>query len=175
MSVTATYIRLAESALDDLRRDPDWIATVDRRKVLGAEAINIDKACDGISWLLSRIPSPLPPISGGGFVMRRSLAHLVSGAGGREEPELDAGYGPAKLVSPAEVTELSAWLQSIDEAELRTAYDPKAMATDDVYPQIWMTHRESAFEEYLLPHFRALRGLVIEAARSSQALIVCFT
>jgi Domain of unknown function (DUF1877) len=175
MSVVATYVRFDSAALDELRQNPDWLTAVYRRRVPGADVIDIDKACDGIAWLLSRLPSPVPAIGGSGFVLRRSLVPLVSGEGGREEPQLEAGYGPAKFVSAAEVAELSSWLAGLDEGELRAAYEPKAMATDGVYPQIWMTQEQAALDEYLVPHFRRLREFVSEAARGNKALLVCFT
>jgi hypothetical protein len=175
VSVVGTYVRLSVTRLDELRQNPNWHTHIDRRRIPGIEGMDVDKACDGIAWLLSRLPPSAPPVEGGGFVLPRSLAPLLSGEGGREEPQLEAGYGPAKLVSPAEVAQLHQWLSGVDDAALRSVYQPKAMAEEGVYPQIWMTQGQAALDDYLIPHFRQLRHFVAEAASASQALLVFFT
>jgi hypothetical protein len=73
------------------------------------------------------------------------------------------------------VAELSGWLEGVDATQLRQAYDPKAMTTDDVYPQIWMRDREAALERYLLPRFQQLRAFLARAAGAQQAVLVFFT
>jgi hypothetical protein len=176
MSVIAAYVRLSETSLAGLRANPDWLEALDRDAVADAEQIDIDKACDGIVWLLSRLPPPAAPAAeGAGFLLQRNLATLVSGEGGRKEPTLHAPYGPASSLSPGQVAELSGWLERLDTAQLREAYDPKAMATDDVYPQIWMRDREAAWERYLLPRLEQLRGFLARAAAAQQAVLVFFT
>ncbi len=176
MSVIATYARLNPDQLDVLRTAPDWLDHLYSGRLTDAEVLDIDKACDGIVWLLSRGSSaPAPPIEGGAFVLRRSLAPLVSGAGGKKEPQLKAPYGPATSLQPAQVVELSTWLESVDADELRRAYKPDAMADDDVYPQIWREDGEAALEEYLLPHLAKLKTFLSAAARAGQGVIVFFT
>src|SRR5262245_12599947 len=74
MSVIGTYVRLQADRLDDLRKDSDWLTSVYRRSLPGVEAIDIDKACDGLACLLRRVPqASVPPVEGSGFVIRRSL------------------------------------------------------------------------------------------------------
>jgi hypothetical protein len=174
VSVVGTYVRLPVTRLDELRQNPNWHTDVDRNRIPGVEGMDVGKACDGIAWLLSRLPPSPAPVEGGGFVLRRSLAPLLSGEGGREEPLLEAGYGPAQLVTPAEVVRLHQWLSGVDDAALRSVYQPKAMAEEGIYPQIWMTQGQAALDDYLIPHFRRLREFVADAAAAGQALLVFF-
>jgi hypothetical protein len=175
MSVIAAYARLNANGLDSCRANPNWLDALYSRSVPNAETIDIDKACDGIVWLLSRLPGPSSAnVDGLGFVLQRSLAPLLRGEGGTSERRLDAPYGPASSLSVEQVRELSAWLQSIDLAQMRSRYEPRAMDADDVYPQIW-SEGMAAFDDYLLPCFRALQAFFSRAADAQQQVLVFFT
>lgn len=176
MSVVATYVRVNEDTLEVLRVDAEWMDTLYGGRVSGAQILDIDKACDGLIWLLSRMPLPVAaPVAGSGFVLRRSLAPLLSGAGGTKEPHLEAPYGPASVLAPQQVIELSGWLDSINFDQLRTRYDPQAMTTAGIYPQIWIEEGVAAFDEYLLPHFDRLRKFLAAATAAKQCVVVFFT
>ncbi len=176
MSVVATYARMSADALEALRSDPEWMDTLSSGRVPDAQVLDVDKACDGIVWLLSRVPPPpAPPVAGSGFVFRRSLAPLLSGAGGAKEPRLEAPYGPASVLNPQQVGEVSDWLGSIDAGDLRMRYDPRAMAQAGIYPQIWVDEGPAAFEEYLVPHFDRLRKFLSEATTAKECVLVFFT
>lgn len=176
MSVVATYARLSEDALEALRNDAQWMDTLHGGGASGAHVLDIDKACDGIVWLLSRMPLPsAAPVAGSGFVLRRTLAPLLSGAGGAQKTNFEAPLGPASVVTVQQVKELSAWLERIDADELRKRYDPQAMSTAGVYPQIWADDGPAAFDEYLWPHFERLRTFLAEATTAKQCVLVLFT
>ena len=176
MSVIASYARLNADGVALLRSNPDWLETLYAKTIPGAEVIDIDKACDGIVWLLSRLPAPPGAnIEGAGFVLQISLAPLLRGEGGVSESRLDAPYGPASSLSVQQVAELSAWLQTVDPAQMRSRYEPTAMHHDDVYPQIWADEGLAAFDEYLLPCFRALRDFISRAHQAEQQVLVFFT
>ena len=64
MSVVGTYVRLSVTRLDELRQNPNWHTDIDRRRIPGIEGMDVDKACDGIAWLLSRLPPSAPPRRG---------------------------------------------------------------------------------------------------------------
>jgi hypothetical protein len=176
MSVIATFARLNREAIELCRTNPDWLEALYRRAIPDSEVADVDKACDGIVWLLSRLPTPPSATAdGGGFVLKRSFAPLLRGEGGIRERQLDAPYGPASRLSLEQVTELSAWLQSVDPAQMRFRYDPQRMDAERVYPQIWSEEGASAFDEYLLPHFRALQAFFSRAAQARQDVLVFFT
>ncbi len=176
MSVVATYARVNESALEALRGDANWIEALYEGRVENAEIIDLDKACDGIVWLLSRMPRmSTVAVPGCGFILNRSLAPLLSGAGGRKESTLEAPYGPASVLTSQQVRELSSWFNGIEVSQLRALYDPRAMAKSGVYPQIWMEEGAAAFEDYLLPRFSDLRKFIAAAAAAEQCVVVFFT
>jgi hypothetical protein len=175
MSVIGTYARLGERDLERLRSDPEWMDALYRGRVASAEIVDVDKACDGLVWLLSRLPpSPSPQVEGAGFVLQRSLAPLLSGQGGREESALDAPYGPAHSLQAEQVAQLNAWLADVSLERLREEYDPRAMAKEHVYPQIWVQEGAAALEEYVLPHLERLRQFFRRAAEESQVVVVFF-
>ena len=175
MSVIATYTRLNATGLDACRTNPRWLEALWQHSIPDAETIDIDQACDGIVWLLSRLPAPpAAAIEGAGFVLQQSLAPLLRGEGGTSERRLNAPYGPASSLSVEQVRELNAWLQSVDPVQMRSRYDPNAMDADDVYPQIWSEEGTAAFSDYLLPCFEALRAFFSRAAGAQQQVLVFF-
>lgn len=176
MSVIATYARLNADSVDALRSNPNWMDALFARKIAGAEVIDIDQACDGIVWILSQLPVPPDEkVEGAGFVLQRSLAPLISGEGGSPERKLDAPYGPASSLSVSQVAKLHSWLQAVDPAKMRSSYNPTAMQNDDVYPEIWEEEGLTAFDEYLLPSFLALRDFIARAHQAGQMVLVFFT
>lgn len=143
------------------------------KKFSGAETIDLDKAFDGIVWLLNRMPSPPDLITeGAGFVLPGSLVPLLNGD--KMEKRIEAPYGPAKSLTSEQVAKLGGWLQNVDITLLRSHYDPKSMATGQVYPQIWMEEGIAAFDEYLLPNFQRLRDFFSRATNSHQEVLVFF-
>ncbi len=175
MSIVATYARLSQCALEAVRCDSEWIENLCSGRVPSAQVLDLDKACDGIVWLLSRMPPPpAPPVAGSGFVLSRSLAPLLSGAGGTKEPQLEAPYGSASLLDPQQVAELNDWLRGVQADQLRMRYDSRAMAQAHIYPQIWVEDGPAAFEEYLLPYFDRLCKFIAEAAAAKQCVLVFF-
>jgi hypothetical protein len=176
MSVIASYARLNAESIESCRTNPDWLEALYGRAVPDSEVADIDKACDGIVWLLSRLPAPPSTATDGtGFVLRRSFAPLLRGEGGVSECQLDAPYGPASRLSAEQVAELSVWLQSVDPAQMRSRYDPNRMDDEQVYPQIWSEEGAAAFDDYLLPHFHALQAFFSRAAQAQQQVLVFFT
>jgi hypothetical protein len=176
MSVIAAYARLSADSLDVCRNNPKWLEALYSRSIPDVETIDIDKACDGIVWLLTRLPAPpIANVEGAGFVLHVSLAPLLRGEGGVSERRLNAPYGPSSSLSVEQVRDLSTWLQSVDPAQMRSRYDPRAMDADDVYPQIWSEEGVAAFDDYLLPCFRALLAFFSRAADARQQVLVFFT
>ena len=176
MSVIASYARLNAEGIESCRTNPNWLEALYRGAIPGSEITDVDKACDAIVWLLSRMPAPQgASADGAGFVLRRSFAPLLRGEGDSKERQLNAPYGPASLLSVEQVTELSVWLQSVDPAQMRSRYDPQRMDSEQIYPQIWAEEGAAAFDDYLLPHFRTLQAFLSRAAQAQQQVLVFFT
>jgi hypothetical protein len=176
MSVIATYTRLSSEQLSSLGSGYDWLESFEECPPEGSETIDIDKACDGIIWLLERLPGSAPASTeGDGFVLIDSLATRVRGDGGRTDLGLDAPYGPASVLSPTQTNELSRWLSEVDPSSLAAYYDPHRMDSEGVYPQIWSKEGDGALREYLLPIFISFRDFIARAASADQSVIVYFT
>lgn len=146
--VRATTLETATS--DDLRALVQW----------GEPGlVDIDKAWDGIAWLIS--------------VERRERPYMLPDP---SLPETQAVYGvdpedSALLFrySPARVQRIADALGPLGDDALRAHFDPAAMQDADVYPRIW-DEGEGAFE-YLLSHFHALRRLYLDAAAAGDGLV----
>jgi hypothetical protein len=167
MSVITGYARVSVAEVESLRDQEDWLEQLYRTR---AKVVDIDKACDGLVWLLSKVQGP--GTEGAEFSLQRSKAPLLQGIGGRTERRLEAPYGPAQLLEPQQVAELSGWLETLRDEQLRALYDPKAMARAGVYPQVWVQQGLQALDGYLLPHLGRLRTLFREAANEGEAVLV---
>lgn len=173
MSVIAYYAHLSAASLDHCRSNDNWLGDLYSRKIPESEVIDIDKACEGIVWILSRLPvAPSSNLAGAGFVMERSLASSLRG--GTIERRLDASLGPASSLSKDDVSELNSWLQAVTPDQMRAKYDPTEMEGDSVYPDIWMEEGEAALNEYLLPYFQKLQQFFARAADAKHVVIVFF-
>jgi hypothetical protein len=177
MSIIATYARLDPTDLDRCRSNPQWLQALWDKNIPSAEVIDLDKAWAGIDWLLSRLETSdaTAHIAGSGFQLIRSVAPSIVGKGGTEEPSLQAGYGPAKLLSVEQVRKLSHYLLEVSTDSLRKAFDGPAMDDAKVYPQFWTREGSQIVEDYLLPHFEILKEFIGRAAEGNQAVLVFFT
>ena len=54
-------------------------------------------------------------------------------SGGSELGSVDVGYGPARAFSPEEVLDISRYLQSISQDDLRSRCDPELMENAEIY------------------------------------------
>ena len=69
---------------------------------------------------------------------------------------------------------MAAGLDAVDDATLRARFDPAAMSEAEIYPHIW-DDGEDEFDNYLLPHFTALRDFYRDAAASGDAVLLAVT
>lgn len=96
---------------------------------------DLDKLWHGVHWLLTG--SAEESADGLGAVL----------FGGAEVGE-DLGYGPARLMRPAEVAAVYRALAAVPESELLARFDPVAMERAGVYPSgIW--GRPEAFSDLI--------------------------
>lgn len=119
----------------------------------------LDKAWHGIHFLLTGTAwEGAPPLN---FVV----------AGGVTLEEIDAGYGPPRLFTSAQVQAIAAALAPVDIATLRARFDPAAMARLDIYPQIWERDGIEALD-YCLDYYAGLKEFVAAAAARGQGIVV---
>lgn len=83
-------------------------------------ASGVDKAWNGIWFLLTAAGAPVDVVGGGAAVS-----------------DEDLGYGPACYLSPGEVGLAAGCLQAMPWERLAGHFDPEQRAADGVYPAIW--------------------------------------
>jgi uncharacterized protein DUF1877 len=127
-------------------------------KLQDGEGLSLDKAWDGLRYLLLGRCKPNPMEDG----------EVLDGG--------DCGYGPAQLLEPDEVRACARSLAAIDEAKLRAAFDPDAMVGAEVYPSIWDREAERAQNlEWLIGAFRDLRAFCQDAGEHGDAVMFYLT
>lgn len=122
-------------------------------------SIYLDKAWHGIHFLLTGSNSP-----------NKSLESLVIFGG--EPVGTDQGYGPAQLLSPAEVQNIAKLLENYPPEVLASRYNPKAMETAQIYPSIiWIREGQEALK-YVLQFYSQLVSFYKAAAERGDAVLL---
>lgn len=123
-------------------------------------ALDIDKAWDGIGFLLSHC---------GGA----ASVDIKDAVYGGDPVGDDLGYGPARLISPPHVKQLAEALAVIDVATLTQAFDADAMSREEVYPNIWDDDEDAL--AYLLEYWPLLIEHYQRAANQDAAMLLALT
>ena len=121
----------------------------------------LDKAWHGIHYLLTQSV----------WEGEEPLNFLL--AGGSQVGELDVGYGPARAFSSQQVEAIALALHSIDDAFLRSRFNPDEMMRLEIYPAIW--DRDPAEDDafgYCATYFADLKSFVQRAAERKIGLLI---
>lgn len=119
----------------------------------------LDKAWHGIHFLLTGSDGPTS-----------QLASQVIFGGEPVGP--DQGYGPAQLLPPSTVKQIAKLLQSQTPEVLSARYDPKAMESAKIYPDmIWVREGPEALK-YLLQFYSQLVAFYSGAAERGDAVLL---
>jgi hypothetical protein len=159
MSMTVIVYAVPTADADRLTNDPDLSAEFTRYGNPTAVSVSLEKSWHGLHYLLT----------GDAWESAGPKAFLI--AGGRETPESDAGYGPARLFSPSETADINAAISPVSGDELWGRFDSQEMASQDIYPMIWDESEADLKEEYLFC-FHDLKKLIANAAATGQGLLV---
>ena len=132
-----------------------------RRKTLADQDLGplmgVEKAWHGLHYLLAGAAQDTTPGAGEAVL------------GGTEiGPEF--GYGPARLLEPAEVATVSKALSELTPATLKKRFKPKELDKADIYPGGWVETGEGA--EWLLEAFEELRKFYAAAASRGSAILL---
>ncbi len=122
---------------------------------------DLDKAWSGINFMLNE----------GDEDNGSLLGFLVYG--GEYLDDIDAGFGPPRILRPNEVREIHEALRGISNEDFKARYQPQLMAKSDVYPRIW--DDEECFDEnldYLEEYFAELKKFVSMANANNYGLII---
>lgn len=156
MGMIGNYLIVTQSDLDGLYQGSESVSDFLYQKHQD-DIVDIDKTWHGIHFVLT----------GDAFGGEEPLVNVVMG--GVPIGEEDVGMGPARGLTSTEVVAVADALQSIDEAEFRKRFDLEALASNDIYPQVWTGEDDL---EYLASHFSTLRETFLKAAREGKAMIV---
>lgn len=147
--------------------DPNIIAEMQASRArrvaeVGDSEIDLDKAWHAIHYLLTGRVDP-----------DRSVASKV--IWGDEDIGPDLGYGPARLLGPAQVRAVAKLLAATPPATLRKRYRPQKMTEQGVYPDvIWAREGDGALD-YVLPYYERLVQFYRRAAERGQAVIMAIS
>jgi hypothetical protein len=122
-------------------------------------SVNLEKAWHGLHYLLT----------GDAWDGEAPLNFLV--VGGQPIGDVDFGYGPARLLNPAEVQSLADALLTISDDQLWSRFDAEKLTEEQIYPLIWDEPAEDLREEYLM-YFHDLKTFVSQSAAEGMALIL---
>ena len=87
--------------------------------------------------------------------------------------DIDAGFGPPRILRPAQVKEVHEALTGLSNEEFKARYQPKLMAKREVYPRIW--DDEDCYQEnldYLEEYFEELKKFIAMANANNYGLII---
>lgn len=151
-------IRVDESTLHSFLEDSSHLEAMLDREELHDRMIDIDKAWDGILFLLT------------GSSIAGCTEHPMSRiffSGQAIDERQDFGYGPAHYLRPRQVAELQAMLAAIEPATLQARFSPALMTEEEVYPS-WDTGDEA---DGLIEAFTQVQGFYADAAQRGEAII----
>jgi hypothetical protein len=177
MSMIGNFLAVTADKLNELVRDPAGMrefldASVEDQDELGADFLDVDKSWHGIHFLLT---------GDKGRVARESRVEAESVREG--EPPLrwaviapteigeDIGYGPARVLTPDQVIEVSKALAPVTADKLKRKCDWQLMNDSEIYPRGW----RAGDEEYIAENFTQLKKLYESAARRRMGVIQWLT
>ena len=167
MSMILNLIRVPASLGEDLLQNPEGIYAIlepeedsDGAVVSGDDMIDLDKSWHALHFLFT------------GTAWEGELPGSFLVLGGTEVGDLDVGYGPARYFDVPTTAQIDLFLQSLDEAMLKSLFDQEKMLDLDIYPEIWDEDNVDEVWEYVGEYLTILRDFVRATAASGKALLV---
>jgi len=158
MGIIAQYLRVSEVDLELYRNNSLHLEERLQGLSLDPNFLDLDKAWDGIIFLLTGISLGLG---------ERELLHAVVSNKYVDEHQ-DFGCGPAHYLSVKEVKSIYKSLACIDEVDLERQFDVSRMRASGVYPT---GYRAMEYLNYLKEHFFDLVDFFRKASEKEQAII----
>jgi len=123
MGMVACFAGVTAAMIDELKSDPDGVQEYlypDDGDGEPPHYVDVDKAWHCIHFMLAGDAGMGPNPASWAFF-------------GGEEVGEDVGYGPARILQPAQVRSIASALSSIGESEFKARYSPNEMLAADVY------------------------------------------
>jgi hypothetical protein len=173
MGIVFNYASVDPALVRRARRDRTlalWLTVGDHDPQTGEEkcgprheTLNVDKAWDGLMYLLSAERRATDDL----YEPSDLLARAVDG-GELLHDELGWDDGEPRFLSAADVGKIARALGAVNDEALRANFDPERMEAADVYPGGWSAEGRL---EYLLHAFEALRAFFARAAERKSAVV----
>ena len=160
MSMIGNFVAITSDDLDRLISDPDEIEELlypDGGSRNPENHLDIDKAWHGIHFLLTGESEECDDL----------LSQVVMG-GTALGP--DVGYGPARYLTPQQVSQLAGVLAKLPSTSLAARYAPAEMEEAGIYPDIWQRDGDEALE-YLLHYYDKLVDFYHQGAAQGHAVL----
>jgi hypothetical protein len=148
-----------ERAIDDRQWALDHLEEVSESTypgpgVAGTDRyMDVDKAWDGIAFLLNAAGGAPVDIVGGGTPVS----------------DEDLGYGPVRYLAPGEVAQASRYLEAMPWERLAGHFEPARMDAAGVYPSMW---NDDEAADYLRQNYQQLVSFIRFAAAAGDAGIL---
>lgn|SRR2546429_993384 len=153
MSMVISFTRVTPEALDKAVDDPEWAEEhLDELDLTDEPDGYLDKAWDGIQFLLNAADVPVDIREGGDFI------------------DEDGNFF---AWTAGDIERAAQHLRATPFEQLARHFDPARMTELDVYPGIW--ERDDDALDYLKAHYEVLVRFFDAAAASGSAAIMCFS
>jgi hypothetical protein len=120
--------------------------------------VDVDKSWHAIHFMLA------------GSAEEGSTPEAQAVLGGEAVGE-DAGYGPARLMSPEEVDAVARALEPLTPEVFAQRYDPKKMDSEGIYPEIWERDGQEGLD-YILEFYQQLRVFYLDARERGDGAVL---
>ena len=148
------------SKLFGAKPDPQPTAPKCEAGIPDSDQMNVDKAWHTLHYLFT----------GSDWEGAFPQGFLVSC--GKEVGVVDVGYGPARSYSSTEVKEISKFLDSLNEEELKGRLDPLKMSELQIYPSVWEEPNLEEEWNYAKSWLDSMKVFLREASERDLALLV---
>jgi len=159
MSMIGYFLAVKPERGEELAHDPAAVGTfvheaIEDQDELGQDFLDLDKSWQAIHFLLTG------DVEGGDAPLAWAvLAPTTIGE--------DLGYGPARLLSPDEVTEVSKALAPITADKMKRRFNKETLNERNVYPNAWRADDA----DYIAENFTQLKKLYESAARRRMSIV----
>jgi hypothetical protein len=150
------FLAVTQEELDQLYSSPNKLPAFLYEEKQN-EILDVDKSWHAIHYTLT----------GTAYGGDTPLANVVFGI--TPIGEEDVGYGPALGTDSDAVKAIANALNEITETQFKEKFDAYALATTEIYPQIWDEGDEAL--DYVATYFNELREFYREAAEKDLAII----
>jgi hypothetical protein len=162
MGMVACFAGVTAATIDELKSDPSKMQEYlypDDGDGEPPHYVDVDKAWHCIHFMLAGNAGMGSDPSSWAFF-------------GGEEVGEDVGYGPARILQPAQVRTIASALSSIGESEFKKRYVPKAMQAANVYLSDMCVRDGDDALDYIANHYQNLVAFYRGATERGEGAIL---